>query len=84
MYSALSRSQLFYFLSPALRAGVKKFPKCIFSIAILHVTRLARISFSSGLVNVDYADDLAALDNTKEGLQETTDVIVKYSPYSAL
>ena len=36
------------------------------------------------VVDVDYADDLAALDNTKEGLQETTDLIVKYSDYSGL
>ena len=36
------------------------------------------------VVDVDYADDLAALDNTKEGLQETTDLIVKYSAYSGL
>jgi hypothetical protein len=36
------------------------------------------------VVDVDYADDLAALDNTKEGLQETTDMIVKFSAYSGL
>ena len=36
------------------------------------------------VVDVDYADDLAALDNTKEGLQETTDLIVKFSAYSGL
>ena len=40
--------------------------------------------FHVTVVDVDYADDLAALDNTKEGLQETTDLILKYSAYSGL
>ena len=36
------------------------------------------------VVDVEYADDIAALDNTPEGLQETTDLIVKYSAFSGL
>lgn len=36
------------------------------------------------VVDLDYADDMATLDNTKEGLQETTDLIVKFSAYSGL
>ena len=31
------------------------------------------------LLDTDYADDMALLDNTKEGLQETTDLLCKYS-----
>ena len=34
--------------------------------------------------DIDYADDLGALDNTKEGLQETTDNIAKFAAYSGL
>jgi hypothetical protein len=30
-------------------------------------------------VDLDYADDIAAMDNTADGLQETTDYIAKYS-----
>jgi len=34
--------------------------------------------------DIDYADDLGALDNTKEGLQETTDNIAKFAAYGGL
>ena len=36
------------------------------------------------VTDLDYADDMAALDNTKEGLQETTDLLAKFSSYSGL
>ena len=36
------------------------------------------------IMDLDYADDIAAMDNTAEGLQETTDNIVKYSAYGGL
>ena len=36
------------------------------------------------LLDTDYADDMALLDNTKEGLQETTDLLCKYSAYAGL
>ena len=30
------------------------------------------------IINLDYADDIAGMDDTVEGLQETTDNIAKY------
>ena len=36
------------------------------------------------LLDTDYADDMAMLDNSKEGLQETTDFLCKYSAYAGL
>ena len=36
------------------------------------------------LLDTDYADDMALLDNSKEGLQETTDLLCKYSAYAGL
>ena len=36
------------------------------------------------LLDTDYADDMAMLDNSKEGLQETTDLLYKYSAYAGL
>ena len=33
---------------------------------------------------MDYADDIAAMDNTAEGLQETTDNIAKYCSIAGL
>ena len=36
------------------------------------------------LLDTDYADDMALLDNTKEGLQETTDLLCRYSAYAGL
>ena len=38
------------------------------------------------ILDTDYADDMALLDNTKEGLQETTDLLIlsKYSAYAEL
>ena len=36
------------------------------------------------VVDLDYADDIAAMDNTADGLQETTDYIAKYSAYGGL
>ncbi|MCP4473446.1 MAG: reverse transcriptase family protein [Gammaproteobacteria bacterium] len=36
------------------------------------------------LLDADYADDMALLDNAKEGLQETTDLLCKYSAYAGL
>jgi len=32
----------------------------------------------------DYADDLAVMDNTEEGLQESTDLIAYYTSYAGL
>ena len=36
------------------------------------------------VLDTDYADDIAALDNSKEGLQETTDLLCKFSAYAGL
>ena len=36
------------------------------------------------ILDTDYADDMALLDNTEEGLQETTDLLCKYSAYAGL
>ena len=36
------------------------------------------------VMDTDYADDMATMDNTKLGLQETTDLLCKYSAYSGL
>ena len=36
------------------------------------------------VTDLDYADDMAAMDNTKEGLQETTNLLAHYSAYSGL
>lgn len=36
------------------------------------------------LLDTDYADDMALLDNTVEGLQETTDLLCKNSAYAGL
>ena len=35
-------------------------------------------------MDTDYADDMVVLDNSKEGLQETTDLLCKYSAYAGL
>ena len=35
-------------------------------------------------MDIDYADDQALLDDTKEGLQETTDLLGKFCEYSGL
>ena len=34
------------------------------------------------LMDTDYADDMAVLDGTKDGLQETTDLLSQYAAYS--
>ena len=36
------------------------------------------------ILDTDYADDMALLDNTEEGLQEATDLLCKYSAYAGL
>ena len=36
------------------------------------------------LLDVDYADDMALLDNSKDGLQETTDLLYKYAAQAGL
>ena len=36
------------------------------------------------LMDTDYADDMAVLDWTKDGLQETTDLLSHYASYSGL
>lgn len=36
------------------------------------------------VMDTDYADDMAVLDNSKSGLQESTDLLCKYSAYSGL
>ena len=36
------------------------------------------------VMDTDYADDMAVLDNSKTGLQETTDLLCKYSAYDGL
>lgn len=35
------------------------------------------------ILDTDYADDMAVLDNSKLGLQETTDLLCKYSAYNS-
>ena len=36
------------------------------------------------VTDLDYADDMTTLDNSKEGLQETTDLLAHYSSYGGL
>ena len=36
------------------------------------------------ILDTDYADDMALLDSTEEGLHETTDLLCKYSAYEGL
>ena len=36
------------------------------------------------MLDTDYADEIAAMDNSKEGLQETTDLLCKFSAYAGL
>ena len=36
------------------------------------------------MLDTDYADDMAVLDNSKEGLQETTDLLCLFSAYAGL
>ena len=36
------------------------------------------------ILDTDYADDMAILDNTEEGLQESTDLLAHYSSYAGL
>ena len=36
------------------------------------------------LMDIDYADDMALLDNTDDGLQETTDLLGNYGVYAGL
>lgn len=36
------------------------------------------------VLDTDYADDMAVLDNSKEGLQETTDLLCMFSAYAGL
>ena len=36
------------------------------------------------VMDTDYADDMGLLDNTKDGLQETTDLLCKFSAYAGL
>ena len=36
------------------------------------------------VMDSDYADDLAVMDNTEEGLQESTDLIAYYTSYAGL
>ena len=36
------------------------------------------------VMDTDYADDMAVLDGTKDGLQETTDLLSHYAAYSGL
>ena len=36
------------------------------------------------VLDTDYADDMAVMDNSKEGLQESTDLLCKYSAYAGL
>ena len=35
-------------------------------------------------MDTDYADDMAVMDNTEGGLQESTDLIARYSSYAGL
>ena len=36
------------------------------------------------ILDLDYADDMAVMDDTEEGLQESTDLLVKYAGYAGL
>ena len=36
------------------------------------------------ILDTDYADDMALLDNSKDGLQETTDLLCKYAAQAGL
>ena len=36
------------------------------------------------ILDTDYADDMAVLDNSKHGLQESTDLLCKYTLYAGL
>ena len=36
------------------------------------------------VLNADYVDDMALLDNSKDGLQETTDLLCKYAAQAGL
>ena len=36
------------------------------------------------ILDTDYADDMAIMDNSGEGLQESTDLLVHYSSYAGL
>ena len=55
---------------------------------INHGAALQKYSTSSheeiNLLDVDYADDIALLDNSKDGLQETTDLLCKYTAQAGL
>ena len=55
---------------------------------ITHGTVLQKSGTSSNeeinLLDVDYADDMALLDNSKDGLQETTDLLCKYATQAGL
>ena len=46
--------------------------------------RLSSRCPEKSVMDLDYADDIAALDNTAEGLQETTDNIAKYCAFGGL
>lgn len=50
------------------------------------VLQRATTSFGQDTVvlDTDYADDLAIMDNTKDGLQETTDLLCKYAAQAGL
>ena len=58
------------------------------SKTIIHGTVLQNSGISSyeeiNLLDVDYADDMALLDNSKDGLQETTDLLCKYATQAGL
>ena len=36
------------------------------------------------VMDTDYADDMAVMDNSKQGLQESTELLCRYSAYSGL
>ena len=36
------------------------------------------------IIDTDYADDMALLDNSKDGLQETTDLLCKHAAQAGL
>ena len=36
------------------------------------------------MMDMDYADNIALVDNNEEGLQETTDLFCKYAAYAGL
>jgi len=36
------------------------------------------------VMDTDYADDMAVMDNTEDGFQESTDLIAHYSSYAGL